>query len=65
MRTYLKFMDAFSDIAGLFSKLPYDAGQYQEIGSLQESGRVGSRWVLIDEIFRSTNQPESEITNKK
>ena len=59
------FMDTYSDIAGLFSKLPYDAMQYREVGSYQESSRAGSRWILLDEIFRSTNQPENGRSNEE
>jgi hypothetical protein len=58
-------MDTFSDIAGLFSKLPYDVSQYQEIGNFQETGRVGSRWTLLAEISRSITQSGSDITNPK
>lgn len=58
-------MDSFSDIAGLFSKLPYDVSQYQEIGNVQEAGQIGSRWVLVAEISRSITQSENEITHNK
>ena len=58
-------MDTFSDIAGLFSKLPYDVCQYQEIGNFQENSQVGSRWTLVAEISRSISHSGSEITNNK
>jgi hypothetical protein len=58
-------MDATSDIAVLFSKLPYNANQYQEIGDFQQQDRVNNRWNLIAEINRSINQTESEVAVKK
>ena len=45
-------MDSFSDIEGLFSKLPYDASQYQEIGKFQDISQAGLRWALVAEITR-------------
>ena len=51
-------MNRFSDIVGLFSKLPYDPEQYQEIKHSQDVAKVGVRWSLLGEIFHATSKPK-------
>jgi len=58
-------MNSYSDIAGLFSKLPYDVKQYQEIGKFQELSPSAQRWSLVDEIYRSTIQTAGNAINRK
>lgn len=60
-----KVSSSSSDIDRLFSKLPFDANHYQEIGNFQGANRNSPRWNLVDEITNCISKyPEIEKSGK-
>jgi hypothetical protein len=49
-----------SDIASLFSKLPYAIHNYQEIANIRRLERASSSWALLREIQFSVKDDGSE-----